>query len=195
MNTPHAAHRIGAHALLLATAFWATGCGYDTPNATTPSRSESQMIEDALQQREQFWTELDQVQDIIGGEWERHDNPLADFCEDAEHKKYLYSGARLRSEPLPDPVATGKRLRTYWEEQGYTVTEQSFTKNHRNAVAENGNGRQIILETKTLAGVTQTALFAETGCFTGDVGVIAHYLAQAVRASQAADPPSPSPEP
>ncbi|UCR90270.1 hypothetical protein [Mycetocola spongiae] len=165
-----------------------TGC--TTPAETRPTE---QVIADAMEQRGKFWAELDDIQNLLGGTWEKHDDPLANSCPGSNRETYKYSGDRIRSEALPDPIAGAEQLTTYFSQLGYTVTPQSFAPNHHAIIARDANGWNITVTTYRLKQDMLTTIAADTGCFRGNSGLISDYQSRLIREERARTSPSPSP--
>ncbi|UCR90269.1 hypothetical protein [Mycetocola spongiae] len=170
----------------------APGCARVTP-PPGPERPTEQVIADAMEQRGKFWAELDDIQNLLGGTWEKHDDPLANSCPGSNRETYKYSGDRIRSEALPDPVAGAEQLTTYFLQLGYTVTPQSFDKYHHAIIARDANGWRITVTTDLVEEKMQTTIAADTGCFRGKTVLIARYQSRLIDEERARTSPSPSP--
>lgn len=74
-------------------------------------------------------TRSDALAELLGGQWENHDNFIAAGCGRDEEGFYYY-GSRRRSEPVDDPAVAAARVESWWREHGYTVEHTQFRDDH-----------------------------------------------------------------
>lgn len=104
----------------------------------------------------------DDLQALIGGVWENHDNFIASGCG-RDDRGFYYYGGRARLETVPDIPGTAAGIESWWTEEGYSVTHQVFREDHLlHGVAPNGTVIDVSL------GDRRTYFSVDGPCILGD---------------------------
>lgn len=118
--------RVAGGATLLVLAL--TGCSaLDSVIAPQGIRTDVTMT--PAEARADLATRSDALVELLGGQWENHDNFIAAGCGEDE-KGFYYYGSRRRSVPIPDPAAVAAQVESWWLERGYTVEHAQFRDDH-----------------------------------------------------------------
>lgn len=104
----------------------------------------------------------DDLQELIGGLWENHDNFIASGCG-RDDRGFYYYGSRARLETVTDIPGTAGRIEAWWKGEGYAVTHQVFLNDHLlHGVAPNGMVIDVSL------GEDRTYFSTDGPCLLGD---------------------------
>jgi hypothetical protein len=107
----------------------------------------------------------DDLEEILGGRWEHHDNSLASGC--ADDKGFYYFGARVRQDAVTDTATAAGQVMSWWKKRGYTVTHHVYQNDHLlHGVAPNGMTIDLSL------GDGYTDFAADGPCIPGDWAAI-----------------------
>ncbi|MFF1573673.1 hypothetical protein ACFVWR_13045 [Leifsonia sp. NPDC058292] len=98
--------------------------------------------------RADYKKQVDAIQELLGGEWDNYDSPIAEGCAAASESGFYYRGARFRREPIADYDAAGAAAVAYWEVRGYEVRSVAYRPTHRlvTGIAPNGTTIYLTLE-------------------------------------------------
>ncbi|MFJ3489674.1 hypothetical protein [Leifsonia aquatica] len=64
------------------------------------------------------------VQSVLGGDWQNEDNFIATGC--SEGRGFYYYGGRIRTEPVVDREESAERISQWWEDNGYSVSRADY---------------------------------------------------------------------
>lgn len=183
-----AGKRMTAVGVLAMSGIVLSGCGGAASDAPE-SETATELYEQALANREQFWHELDDMEKVVGGEWKNTDDRIAQPCSgEMRDDYYYYDGFRERTEPVDDIHAAGDAIRKYWDDIGYSTQQVSYAKDNLIVSAKDAGGWSFTFETNGTAPEKYTTLAADTGCFRGNYRRVLKYEVQWDK-----DHPQPSP--
>jgi len=175
--------RIGLGLAVLAAAGLA-GCS-DVDRVIDPLELRTDVKMTPAQARADLAKRSDDLQTVIGGEWENRDNDLASGC--ADDKGFYYYGQRSRLEPVTDIATAADHVETWWKKQGYTVKHQVFRNDHLlHGVAPNGMTIDLNLQDG------QTYFSTDGTCLPGDWAAIRHADGERIRRDMK-NTPTPTP--
>jgi len=122
-----------------------SGCS-DLYSAIAPKDTSTMQHMTPTQARTDVANNLDAIQEVLGGTWRNQDNPLAESCHSEGQGGFNYYGARVRSEPIADFDAAGKKAAAYWTDKGFDVRSIAYRRTHRLITATSPNGTVIYLK-------------------------------------------------
>jgi hypothetical protein len=113
-----------------------SGCSF-TDRLVEPLELRRDVKMTPAEARDDLARQGDDLEGVLGGQWENQDNFLASGCADG--KGFYYYGGRVRLEPISDMAVAAEQVAAWWEQRGYTVKHQVFRKDHLlRGVAPNG---------------------------------------------------------
>lgn len=155
-----------------------TGCADsgDALGSPAPTSTE-ELFAQALSNRAQLGTELDEMEKVLGGEWVNTDGRTPEAClGKLRGDHYRYFGFRERAVPVDDIHASADAMQKYWDDLGYTTQQTSYADDHQMVVAKDLNGWKIVYITMGTGEDKRTTIDAKTGCFPGDYTTVLRYV-------------------
>jgi hypothetical protein len=145
---------------------------------------------DPAEARADFALHLDGIQEVLGGTWINHDNPVAEGCGMEPESGFYYDGGRVRTEALVDYEAAGEAAVAYWNERGFEVRSAAYRPTHRLVSATSPNGTTIHLTLEH----DRNDIGAEGPCNEGNWGDVRRQDTRRLEAEERVTPtPTPTP--
>jgi hypothetical protein len=140
--------------------------------------------------RADFALHLDAIQEVLGGTWINHDNPVAEGCGMDSDSGFYYDGGRVRTEAIVDYDAAGDAAVAYWKERGFEVRSAAYRPTHRLVTATSPNGTTIYLKLED----NRNEINAEGPCNEGNWGDVRRQDGRRLDAEEQLTPtPTPTP--